>query len=472
LFTLLAGCVPALGPAPMPKPAAALATAESLAAGVTAWPEAEWWRGYGDPQLDALIDEARRGSPAVAAATARIRAARALAEQAGAALTPTVTARGTATLDKQSYNTAIPRQFVPRGWNDSGRVSVEGSFDLDLWGRNRAALAAAVGEARAAEIDADQALLMLSANVADAYADLARLYADRDVDEAALKVRRSTLDLTRQRFATGLDNRGVAELAQSRFAATQVDLRARDEAIKLTRNRIAALLGAGPDRGLAIARPQVTTLPAAGLPERAALDLVGRRPDVVSARLRVEARASRIREARAAYYPNISLTALIGLQSLGLDRLIDSGSTYGSVGPAFSLPIFDRARLGGQLRGARAAYDEAVANYDGTLVTALREVVDAADSIRALAGRRESAAAALAAAQTAYAIAQQRFQGGLSTYLDVLTAEDAVLDRQRVAAELDARAFSLDVALVRALGGDFAFTDTASPASARKDIRG
>jgi len=456
----------------VPKAVSDLAATQSLTAPDAAWPEADWWRSYRDPQLDALIGEARRGSPAVAAAVARIRAAQAIAEQAGAALTPTVTARGTATLDKQSYNTAIPPQFVPRGWNDSGRLSIEGSFDLDLWGRNRAALAAAVGEARAAEVDGDQALLMLSANVADAYAELARLYANRDADEAALKVRQATLDLTRQRFATGLDNRGVAQLAESRFASAKADLQARDEAIKLTRNRIAALLGAGPDRGLAVARPQVAALHAVGLPEALALDLVGRRPDIVSARLRVEARSSRIREARAAYYPNISLTGLIGLQSLGLDRLIDRGSTYGSVGPAFSLPIFDRARLNGQLRGARARYDEAVADYDAALVTALREVVDAADSIRALADRRQSATAALVAAQSAYSIAQQRFAGGLSTYLDVLTAEDAVLERRRVAAELDARAFTLDVALVRALGGGFATTDTAAPASARKDLRG
>jgi NodT family efflux transporter outer membrane factor (OMF) lipoprotein len=469
---LLAGCVPALGPAPMPKAAGDLAAAQSLAAPASAWPEAEWWRAYRDAQLDTLIAEARAGAPAVAAATARIRAARATAEQAGAALAPTARASGTATLDKQSRNTAIPAQFVPRGWNDSGRASIDASFDLDLWGRNRAALAAAVGEARAAEVDAEQALLMLSANVADAYAELARLYADRDADESALKVRRATLDLTRQRFATGLDNRGVAQLAESRFEAARADLQARDEAIKLTRNRIAALLGAGPDRGLAIARPQVAALHAIGLPDRVALDLVGRRPDIVSARLRVEARSSRIREARAAYYPNISLTGLIGLQSLGLDRLIDGGSTYGSVGPALSLPIFDRARLGGQLRGARAGYDESVADYDAALLTALREVVDAADSIRALTGRRQSAAAALGAAQSAYAIARQRFEGGLSTYLDVLSAEDAVLERQRVVADLESRAFALDIALVRALGGGFAFTDTAAPGRATKDNHG
>jgi NodT family efflux transporter outer membrane factor (OMF) lipoprotein len=201
-----------------------------------------------------------------------------------------------------------------------------------------------------------------------------------------------------------------------------------------------------------------------GLPDQLSLNLIGRRPDLVSARLRAEAASSRIRAAKAAYYPNISLSALIGLQSLGLNRLIDSGSTYGSVGPAFSLPIFDRPRLNGQLRGARAAYDQAVANYDDSLITALKEVTDAADSMRALAGRRAQATAALTAAQNAYGIAKQRFEGGLSTYLDVLTAEDAVLDRRRVAADLEARGFTLDVALVRALGGGFTDTTDTVPA--------
>jgi NodT family efflux transporter outer membrane factor (OMF) lipoprotein len=465
---LLAGCAPALGPMPVAKAPSDLASAASLAGPVSAWPEEEWWRSYADLQLDTLIAEARSGSPQVAAALARVRAADALAEQSRAALTPTVQADGTATLDKNSYNTAIPAQFVPRGWNDSGRISLSGGFDLDLWGRNRAALAAARGEAAAAAVDARQAVMLLSVGVADAYADLARLYADRDADVTAVTIRQSSVDLAKQRFASGLDNRGVEQLAESRLAAAQADLSARDEAIKLTRNRIAALLGAGPDRGLTIARPRVAALRPSGLPDQLSLNLIGRRPDLVSARLRAEAASSRIRAAKAAYYPNISLSALIGLQSLGLNRLIDSGSTYGSVGPAFSLPIFDRPRLNGQLRGARAAYDQAVANYDDSLITALKEVTDAADSMRALAGRRAQATAALTAAQNAYGIAKQRFEGGLSTYLDVLTAEDAVLDRRRVAADLEARGFTLDVALVRALGGGF--TDTTGTVPAVKAV--
>ena len=451
----LAACAPTAGHLAAPKPIGSLASEQSLAAPPAPWPGNGWWTAYGDPQLDALIAEAQAGSPTLAAAAARARQADALAQQAGAALLPTVTANGSAALAKQSYNNGIPAEFVPHGWNDVGQVSLEGNFDPDLWGRNRAALAAATSQAQAAKVDAAQAELLLASDIVGAYADLARLFAERDIAARAQEVRDASLKLIRERVANGLDNRGTEQLAESRAAAARGDLAATDEAIGLTRNRIAALLGTGPDRGLAIARPQIGQLHPPGLPERLALDLIGRRPDIVSARLRADAATHSIRSARAAFYPNINLTALIGLQSLGLSNLMDRGSTMGSVGPAVSLPIFNRGRLTGQLRGAEAQSDLAVADYDAALVAALREVADAAGSIRALEARRSDAAAALKAAEGAYSIARQRFDGGLATYIDVLTAEDTVLDRRRVAADLDARAFTLDVALMRALGGGF-----------------
>ena len=138
---LLSGCAPSLGPMPVARSASDLASTASLAASTASlaaptaqWPAEEWWRSYADPQLDALIAEARAGSPQVAAALARVRAADALAEQAGASLLPTITANGNVALEKDSYNTAIPAEFVPRGWNGTGRLSLSGSFDLDLWG--------------------------------------------------------------------------------------------------------------------------------------------------------------------------------------------------------------------------------------------------------------------------------------------------------------------------------------------------
>ena len=451
----LAACAPAAGPLTAPVSPGALATERSFAGPAAAWPNNDWWTAYGDPQLDRLMVDARAGSPTVAAAIARVRQANALAQQAGAALLPTVTGNASAGLAKQSYNNGIPAEFVPHGWNDAGQISLGGNFDLDLWGRNRAALAAATSEAQAAAVDAAQAELLLSTDVATAYADLARLFSERDIAARALEVRNDTLKLTRERVANGLDNHGTEELAESRAAAAREAVTAIDESIGLTRNRLAALVGAGPDRGQTITRPAVGPLHSPGLPDRLALDLLGRRPDIVSARLRADAATHSIASARAAFYPNINLTAVIGLQSLGLGNLVDTGSTMGSVGPAISLPIFNRGRLTGELRGAEAQSDLAVANYDEALVTALRQVADAATSIRALEVRRRDALASVAAAEGAYSIARERYRGGLSTYIDVLTAEDTVLDRRRAAADLDARAFTLNVALMRALGGGF-----------------
>jgi len=433
-----------------------LAADQSLATQApAAWPGQNWWVDYGDPQLAALIEEARAASPDVAAATARLRQADALAQQAGAALLPSVGISADVGLNKQSYNNGIPADFVPQGWNDTGRLAANVAFDPDLWGLNRAALAAATSQAQAAAVDREQALLLLSTGIAAAYADLAQLFARRDLAERTLALRGEAAKLTGDRVAIGLDNRGVMQLAESRLASARVDLAALDESIALTRNRIAALVGAGPDRGSSIAAPDLAVFQPHGMPARIALDLVGRRPDIVSARLRAEAATAQIRSARAAFYPNINLAGLIGLQSLGLSNLFDGGSTYGSVGPALSLPLFNRGALTGQLRGAEAGSDLAVANYDATLIAAVREAADAVASIGSLAQQSDHAATALAGAAGAHDITLQRYRGGLGTYLDVLAAEDAVIAARRVAADLQIRAFALDIALVRALGGGF-----------------
>jgi outer membrane protein TolC len=164
---------------------------------------------------------------------------------------------------------------------------------------------------------------------------------------------------------------------------------------------------------------------------------------------------SRIREARAAFYPSVNLAGLIGMQALGIDTVFKSGSDFGSVAPALTLPILDGGRLRAQYRGAESNYKAAVAQYDGTLVQALHEVADAAASQRALGQRLDRARAAERAAQAAWTVANNRYRGGLATYLDVLAAEDSLISTRRAVASLQTRAFSLDVALIRALGGGF-----------------
>lgn len=456
LLASVAGCasVPDLGARPAPAAPESLATTRSFADARGDWPADQWWRGFGDPQLDALIGEALAGAPDLRAADARVRAAQGLAQQAGAALLPRLGAEASVGGQRQSQNLGIPPQFVPDGIQDVGRIAGTFSFDLDLWGRNRAALAAATSEAQAAEVEAAEARLLLAANIASAYADLIALHAQRDVAEEAVRVRGATAKLTARRVENGLDTRGELRQAEARVPAARAELAALDESIALTRNRIAALVGAGPDRALTIARPQLTPL-AQGLPDRLALDLIGRRPDIVAARLRAEAAARRIDQARADFYPNVNLTALIGLQSLGLNQLFDGGSTIANFGPALTLPLFEGGRLQGQYRGARARYDEAVAQYDARLVQALREVADAATSLKALDIRLTEQRAALEAADEAARIARLRYEGGLANQLTALEADDQLLINRRAVAELEARRFALNVALVRALGGGF-----------------
>ncbi|MDX3883731.1 MAG: efflux transporter outer membrane subunit [Sphingomonas sp.] len=458
---LLAACapVPDLGAAPRPLAAGSITATQSFAAGETAWPQAGWWQAYGDAQLSALIDEGLKGAPDLAAAAARLRKADALAQQAGAALLPSLDASASGGWAKQSYNNGIPPAFVPRDWQDNGRAALDLGLDLDLWGRNRAALRAATSDAAAARIELEEARLVLSTNIAAAYADLARLFAERDVQQSALRVRSETLALVANRVATGLDTQAELKQAEAAVPAARADVAATDEAIALTRNRLAALIGAGPDRGLAIERPATPALGGRGLPPGVTTDLIGRRPDVAAARARVEAAAARIKVARADFYPAINLSAMIGLQSLGIDNLVKSGSSIGSVGPAISLPIFHGGELAGRYKGARADYDQAVASYDGSVVEAYHQVADAVTSQRSLAVRLDETRRALASSEQAYAVARQRYEGGLSTFLDVLSAEDAVLLNRRIVADLEARAFTLDVALVRALGGGFATND-------------
>lgn len=452
----LAGCAaPDLGRRPEVTPVSALASSATLAGVPTGqWPDAQWWRGYGDPQLNQLIDEALAESPDIRVAAARLRAAEAQVRQAGAAGLPYLRAEGSAGLTKQSYNNGIPADFVPRGWNDTGRVALDADIDLDLFGRNRATLVAATSDAEATRLEGAQAALTLATDIAAAYAELARLYAVRDVLARALEVRTQTQKLVGDRLASGLETQGELKQAQSAVPAARAELTGNAEQIALTANRIAALVGAGPDRARSIDRPAIAALPTA-LPADAGIALIGRRPDLLANRARAEAAGSRIDVARADFYPNISLSGLIGLQSLGLNSLLNSGSTIGTVGPAISLPIFDGGQIRGRFRQARAQYDEAVARYDATLVGALREVADAVTSQSQVAAQITDARQSLDDAEGAYRIAQLRYRGGLSTFLNVLSAEQAVLTARRSLAELDARRFALDVQLVRALGGGY-----------------
>ena len=253
----------------------------------------------------------------------------------------------------------------------------------------------------------------------------------------------------------GLDTQFETEAARAQLASSDQDLAAADEERALLLNELAALLGAGPGRAAALARP-VYVLPAAlALPAELPASLVGRRPDVAAERARVESAAASVRVAETAFYPNVNLSAFAGFQSIALGSLIGSGTRSWSAGPALSLPLFFTDRLRGQLGARDADYVGAVARYNSTVIEAFHEVADALASLRLLEREQSASAAAVAALEHANELALIRYRAGLTNYLTVLIAEQNLLQQRRLAVDLEARRADLAVALIRALGGGF-----------------
>lgn len=461
---LLTGCasIPKLGKAPKVKDVHDYATAQSLAGNGSAWPGEGWWKSYGDPQLDQLMTEALAKAPDMAIAKARILSAAGSKQRAGAGLLPSVngfvgTGAGHLMRDQEirqlAQKAGVGDNF--KDWGDGGSSFLTIRYNLDIWGGYRAKLAAATSEAKAAIVDSHEAALTLTTSIAAAYANLSRLFEERQVLNRTLAVRSHVLELTQQRLGHGLDNDSTMQDASARLANAQADLTANQESIDLVRHQIAALMGAGPDRGMAITRPQSVKLRAVGLPDNAALDLLGRRPDIVAARLTAEAAGHRVKVAKTQFYPNVSLNGIVGYQTRALEHMATHGLALGAASAALNLPIFRGGSLSGQYREAWATYQEAVASYDKTLSQALQQVADAATSQKQLNLQLDQTVQALNHAELSYNVLANRYKSGLVTYIEVLQGEENVLTLRKAVADLRARAFQLDVSLIQALGGGF-----------------
>ena len=444
---------PELATLPKPRAAASYQTEASFAAPAREWPAGRWWTSYGDAQLNDLIEEALRNNPTMAQASARLRKAEALVGNANAASLPSISADGSFSVSKPSTEDGIPVLPIRQGYHDYGRVILGFSWELDFWGKNRAAISAAISDAEVARADIAAASLLISISIAATYADLARLYADHDVLADTLQIREKSLALVAARVKYGFDSEADLAQAEAGPPAARSDLAAADEAIGLPRHPLAALLGAGPDCGLAIARPPRVSLKPLGLPAKIPADLLGRRPDIIAAKWRVEAAANRIKVAHAQFYPNINLLGLIGFEALGIGNLLNGGADIGAAGPAISLPLFDGGRRRASYRGARADYEASVALYDETVTEALRDVADVTVGMRQLQTELTEAQSALSATERAYRLAQLRYKAGAADYQSVLLIEDRLLVRRRIVSALASRSFIFDVALIRSLGG-------------------
>ena len=448
---LLAGCANLSGI----EPEAKLRTSRATEAGATNAPAVspQWWREFGDPQLDALIDEALRGNPSLGVAQARLRRALAVTEVAHAAKLPQVNAGLDVTRQLYTENGLYPPPLAG-SVNDSATLQLNASWELDFFGKNKAALEAALGSARAAQADVDAARVVLASNVARSYFQLVRLREQLAVAERSLEQRGQQLQLVRQRVGAGLDTN--LELRQSEGALPEArqQLEALQEQAQIARNALAALVGK-PDVPEVAAVPALKTLPAATTLPALPADLLGRRADVAAARWRVEAAGEDVKNAKAQFYPNINLVGFVGLSTIGLGRLIDMGSLQYGFGPAIRLPIFDAGRLRANLRGKTADLDAAIESYNGAVLEAVHETADAVASLQSIAKQQVQQKEAESAAEGAYQIAVQRYQAGLGTYLNVLSAESAVLNQRRLGVDLAARVLDSRVALYRALGGGY-----------------
>ncbi len=422
----------------------------------TAWPEQDWWVGFGDPQLTALIEEALKNNPSLDQAQARARQAQAVADSYNAARQPQGELDASIIGSRLSGKDPVYPAYAIGTFAWGKSVTAGFSWDLDLWGGKRDAWEAALGRSRAAQIDVHAARIELSVNVARAYVQLGYAFAQKDVADAELQRASQSLDVTRRLVSGGLDTPQQEHLADSQLAGAEQQKVAADRAIDAARSSLSILLGQGPDRGLAIDRPHLLDRGPAVLPDKLSVDLLGRRADLVAARWEIEAANKDVKAAKTEFLPNISLSAMAGFVAVGGSTSVLQlpARTY-AFGPALSLPIFDGGRRRAQLAMADADYDALVARYNGLLVKALNDV---SDEVSALSSVREQIALekrSVDDAQKSWDDALKAYKGGLKGPLTPLTSRQQLLAAQQRLALLQSQQIDISVRLIEALGGGF-----------------
>ena len=448
----LTGCASSAGIAPVAQISAPAAVGLDAATTTPAL-AADWWHGFGDAALDGLVERALAGNPNLKVAQARLARAEAAVAGAQSADGPQVNGSFDSTRQRFSAKSIYPPP-LGGGIYTLSTAQIGASWEFDFFGRNRAAIEAAIGTQRAAEAEVQAARVMLASNVARTYVQLGRLFEQRDVAVRSLKSRDETLALIRQRVQGGLDTAVEQRQGEGALPETRQQIEQLDEQIALARHALAVLTAQAPNALDNLSVP-LSSVKAVAMPAALPADLLGRRADIVAARWRIEAATGETKSAKAQFYPNINLTAFIGLQSIGLDQLIKSGAEQYGAGPAIRLPIFDSGRLRANLRAKTADLDAAVESYNGAVLDAVHDVADQLASLRSVDRQQTEQAHAQAAAESAYDLATQRYKAGLGTYLTVLTAESTVLNQRRQAADLKARALDTQIALIRALGGGY-----------------
>jgi multidrug efflux system outer membrane protein len=414
-----------------------------------------WWERFGDPELNRLQQQALAGNQTLAAAAARLAQARANLGIVSSARLPQASLSTRASRLQISANRPLTNYNSPNFstvQNDFG-LGLTVSYEADLFGRVQRSVEGALASAQQSAADLENARLMLSADLASAYFNLRQTDIELDVVARSIDLQRRSLELAAARHDLGASSGLDVAQQQALLDATltQIDLLRRQRA--QYEHAIATLVGvpapsfALPANNVALTAPAVPL----GLPS----DVLERRPDVASAERAMAAANAQIGIASAAYYPSFILNPTYGFDSRSLTTLFDAPSLLWSFGVTVTQNLFSAGRLDAGVDFARAGYEGARANYRRAVLTALQEVEDGISGVETLDRALVQAQKAAVSARRVLDIANDRYEGGVSTYLDVITAQQALLNNERQLAQLGGQRLLVSVFLIKALGGDW-----------------
>jgi multidrug efflux system outer membrane protein len=428
------------------------------------WPAAEWWRAYGDPQLDTLMDMALRGAPDLAQAKTRVDSAqqniRVAAAQAG------LRVDGSAQVARQrmSEHGLIPAQFLGFTWYNQADIGAQVSYDFDWWGKKRFALESAIDSARAAEAERSASSLAIQSVVADTYfgwlADTSRVA----VADRLVAVRERALRIAELRVKQGVDVPDTVQQARAELAGSRQQRVALQGSADIRRASLATLVGVSPAQ-LPPLVPRALPIVGTGLPANVGTDLMARRPDIAASRWQVEAALRQTDAARAQFFPDVSLSGMAGLSSIDMDKIFSPSSRVFSLTPALHLPIFEGGALEANHGVSQAQLGAAVAQYNATVASAARDVATQALGAQQVAARRVQQAEQIDSAKTLLSSAKARAARGVRDDRESLASEAALAQQMDMDAELQGQALSTDVALIKSLGGGYRAESIDSPST-------
>jgi NodT family efflux transporter outer membrane factor (OMF) lipoprotein len=449
---LLAGCV--LPPKESAHPVSLQNTRVGLTGTAIETIPDGWWQSFDDPQLDRLIRAGLKDSPTLAQAQARVADALARAQIAQAKRLPSANLDASALYQRAPENYIIPPPLAGHTfWMSQAGVSL--GWDLDFFGKQANAVHRAQALTHSAELDVESAKLMLGTAIAQSYVELYRENALADIAERSAAQRENIVGITRRRVAAGVDTQLELRQAEGQLPQAHVARDQAQAAAELAVHELAALTGQGADAYASIQRPVLNLDAVLPVPTALPINLLARRPDVLSARLIIDAADSQRLSDRAAFYPDINLKALAGIGAFGLSNLVEwSARGYGA-GPVVSLPLFDGGRLRAQYQSSEAQLDQAIAGYNDTVLRAVQQTADQLTRIDALARERLEQQQTLESNEAAYKLAEERYRAGLASYLSVLNAETQVLTARQSMVDIVANQAVARVTLLLAIGGSF-----------------